>query len=536
AVTLSLSLPRNTYTLTINRNTTYISSVSGAGTYRWGQSVNISATAASNSTFTSWSQTSGATGSFASTTSASTTFIMPTSAATIYADGQAVTYMQDYTVQQCKSEASSNNKTVYDKRDNKAYTVRYINNACYMTQNLAYIGTSSDASGKMTLNVATSNIDTNKTLTYGDLALGDTYDSPRLRVPSDADLAENNGLATATQIGAWYNYAAATGGTITGSSNTETATYDICPKNWHIPTTTSPGSIYDVSSYATAFSPVVGGFYHQGYLHDAKVYGGWGSVVAYNSTTRSDLQYRDGSLSGYIFDRGGGFYVRCVRNDDKPYMQDYTLASCQSEASDANKAVKDKRDEKEYTVRYLNGACWMSQNLWFASTSLNSSTTNMDVTKVFNYGDLTAGDTYTESRLHIPNSTNDSDALKLYSAEQLGYYYNYAAASAGTIATGTNYSNATYDVCPKNWRLPTSDEASGIISNMSSFSPILGGGYGGGSHGDTSSYGCWWTSTYGGSSVSMNRLVYESNGNSDVRGLGWGARNLGFYVRCVRTS
>ena len=87
--TLSLDLPRNTYTLTVNRNTSYISSVSGGGTYRWGQTVNISATASSSGRFTGWSLSSGS-GTIANTGAASTTFTMTTSNATIYANGAAL--------------------------------------------------------------------------------------------------------------------------------------------------------------------------------------------------------------------------------------------------------------------------------------------------------------------------------------------------------------------------------------------------------------------------------------------------------------
>ena len=49
------------------------------------------------------------------------------------------------------------------------------------------------------------------------------------------------------------------------------------------------------------------------------------------------------------------------------YIQDLTLSECQSQASDADLTVKDKRDNNEYTVRYINGACWMTQNLRLAA-------------------------------------------------------------------------------------------------------------------------------------------------------------------------
>ncbi|MBQ9180693.1 hypothetical protein IJ135_01190, partial [Candidatus Saccharibacteria bacterium] len=218
-ITLSLDFYRDTYALTINRNTTYISSVSGAGTYRWGQSVSISASPATNSKFTTWSQTSGTTGSFASTTTASTTFTMSKSAATIYANGESTkTYIQDYALATCKTEASNNNKTVYDKRDEKSYTVRYINDACWMTSNLRFTGTS--------INSTTTNINTTKTISYSNLTSGNSYDQARIHTGS-------NSYTDGETV--WYNYAAATAMTITGNSNSTTAVYDLCPKNWHLP-------------------------------------------------------------------------------------------------------------------------------------------------------------------------------------------------------------------------------------------------------------------------------------------------------------
>ncbi len=86
---LSLDLPRNTYTLTINYNQ-FIKSVSGAGTYRWGQVVPISAVSTGERTFRGWEQKSGTTGSFANAAALSTTFTMPKSNAVIFADGGRV--------------------------------------------------------------------------------------------------------------------------------------------------------------------------------------------------------------------------------------------------------------------------------------------------------------------------------------------------------------------------------------------------------------------------------------------------------------
>ena len=88
-----------TYTLTINKNNTYIDSVTpvSGGKYEAGEVIDIEAILKENSKFTSWSQTSGTTGSFGSTTSPSTTFTMPASNAEIYANGTVYASTLDYT-------------------------------------------------------------------------------------------------------------------------------------------------------------------------------------------------------------------------------------------------------------------------------------------------------------------------------------------------------------------------------------------------------------------------------------------------------
>ena len=535
AVTLSLSLPRNTYALTINRNTTYISSVSGAGTYRWGQSVSISATAASNSTFTSWSQTSGTAGSFTSTTSASTTFTMPTSAATIYADGQiAKTYMQDYTLSRCSTEASSGNVTLYDKRDEKTYTVRYINNACWMTSNLRF----TDAN----LSSSTTNINTAKTISYGSLLSGNSYTEARI-------YASSNSYSGGDAV--WYNYAAASAMTVTGEYNASDAIYDICPKGWHMPSyDIEPGSAQGITSYKNSFNPVYGGGYNGGTLFDPDRRGYWWTSTANGNDSSYYIDYDNGNLYARSFYRYDGFYVRCVMSD-KPYIQDYTIAACASEASAGQKRLYDIRDGKSYTIRYINNACWMTQNLAFTGTSsdisgqmtLKTATSNIDVDKTLAYGDqATNGGSWTAPRLHIPNSTKDSAALALYTSAQIGAWYNYAAASGGTITGTYNSTTATYDICPKGWHLPANNTTPGafvdVTNYVSSFNPIYGGFYfDDGNSGSQSEAGYFWSATPNGSTM-RHAMMYKngtlyayhiSNENS-------GNRIYGFYVRCVKTS
>lgn len=227
-----------------------------------------------------------------------------------------IIYIQDYSYAQCSTEAVDAPATVVDKRDNKEYTVRYINGLCTMTQNLDFVLTSG-----MTLSPDTTNVTSSRTLsTVGSLTAGDSYDEPRT--------AKNSNV---TGAGLHYNYAAATAGTITGSSNSTEATQDICPKGWRLPTLAEQTSITGTSqdnfstTNVTAFNAVAAGFYFSGSLNDSGSGGNWWSSTANSNASRYSLFYDTtlGLYSGNIYYRGSsvrnrGLSVRCVRG--KPGM------------------------------------------------------------------------------------------------------------------------------------------------------------------------------------------------------------------------
>ena len=235
-------------------------------------------------------------------------------------------------------------------------------------------------------------------------------------------------------------------------------------------------------------------------------------------------------------------------------MQSYTASMCQADATNSPVNVTDSRDNKTYTVRYINGACWMTSNLRFTETTLSSSTSNV-------------ASTYTDASPYTINQDKSASAWKSlasdsvckgtsntvdntsYQCMQEGVddnnnatvWYNYAGATAGTITGTSNSTAATYDICPKNWHLPTSTEINGFdgtnngnATYATQFAPVYGGYYGNGSLDLASTYGFWWSATAG-NTTDRYRLDYYSSilysGSS-----GYGNRNLGFYVRCVRSS
>ena len=332
-ITLYLELPRNTYTLTINKNATYISSVTGAGTYRWGQQVSISATASSGNEFTSWSQTSGTTGTFGSTTSASTTFTMGKGAATIYANGQAsgptissLTYMQDFRNLSASDKTSVKNSMSYntaynliDNRDNKSYAIAKLKDGnVWMAENLD-LGrttlttdlTSSNTNLSTTISASTFN-GWEKTSGYG------SYIDGEFSKVFGTDATSN------TAYGTVYNYCATSAGTICTEINSSNASYDICPAGWRLPTGGSSGEFQALytqySSYALMRAPIADGgaaFALAGTFYDYLCNQGTDGIY-WSSTRKDDLfMYRlyINTSSAYPaddYDRYRRYSVRCV--------------------------------------------------------------------------------------------------------------------------------------------------------------------------------------------------------------------------------
>ena len=212
-------------------------------------------------------------------------------------------------------------------------------------------------------------------------------------------------------------------------------------------------------------------------------------------------------------------------------MQDVTAEICAASADGETATLIDTRDGSDYTVAKINGNCWMTQNLRLSSTTesggsrvLTSADSNVTRNWTFPNNSLTSGDSYTEARSAINSNTS------------YGGYYNYCAASAGTVCNDTTKQDATQDICPKGWRLPTYNEQHGITSfsstsYSSAFSPVLSGRYLNGSLLDTGSHGFWWSATAYGSSSQYN---LSCNGSSLYTNSYY--KDDGHSVRCVRSS
>ena len=502
----------------------------------------------------------------------------------VVAEPRAIIYIQDLTLSDCQSRASDADFTVTDRRDDNDYTVRYINGACWMTQNLRLAGgqtlTSEDSNIAGSWSFPSTSLEDNSS----------SYTEPQVMISSN------------TSYGGYYNICAASAGTNCQTSSTFDTTYDICPKGWRLPTESEIGNIVIHSS---AFSPVYSGYYSGGSLYNTGSFGIWWSATAFDNNRQYILAYEyynDGSLYPQFADKYFGYSVRCIRStpgtltinfngngstggstasqqiaagntaslnangfirngyvftgwntaadgsgtgyadgadytvtpatgdatvtlyaqwETLPTIQEFTLTQCQSLASDANYTVVDSRDGSDYTVRYINGACWMTQNLRLSGgRTLTSADSNVASSWSFPSNSLTSGDSYTEARSAISGNTS------------YGGYYNYCAASAGTVCSGSLAQNATQDICPKGWRLPTNSEQSGITGYVSAFSPVLSGYYFSGTLRHTGSRGYWWSATAYTSSFYRYFLLYNGSSlNTDFRD-----KCNGFSVRCVRNN
>lgn len=259
-----------------------------------------------------------------------------------------------------------------------------------------------------------------------------------------------------------------------------------------------------------------------------------------------------------------------------PAIQNLGSEKCTTNPS----IVFDTRDDTKYHVKRLSdGNCWMLDNL---ALDLNNQTVinsiNLTNTNVVDEATLTslksgnraAGAKYATSGLNGYNWTSGSDnsvprANNQYKDEvsqgsistgggfnKDGIYYNFCATSAGSYcygdtsgSSGTSAGDATEDICPKGWRLPTGKATeSGEYYNLygyyndatlfrTALSLPLSGIMDSNGVSNRGSYGYWWTSTRGDDG---NMYVLNANSSYVNRASGYYGRYRGFSIRCVRNT
>lgn len=572
--TVSLDFYRNTYSLTVEKNPTHISDVTGSGTYRWGQAVSISASINTGSKFSNWSQTAGVASTFGSNTSANTSFMMPKSDATIYADGENdADDLQNW--MGCGAMTTGETVRLTDSRDNQAYTVaKLADGNCWME------------------NLNLGDID-NYPLVVDSLTSENTNLSTNISVATFNGWKKTRGSSTNTSgeyvsisgtdstaqspYGTLYNYCATSAGTICNSQNNNDASHDICPAGWRLPTGGSNGEFWSLtsnSSYNTSAkirSPIANGgagFALPGYFSNNTptehgTYGYYWSSSRTDPTFMYNLRVGTADVSANMNSaRNTGRSVRCISKYPNmrvlpgiQYLQDFAdlssseINNIKAEMVDNTEySAIDNRDGQVYSFAKLkDGKIWMGNlNLGASplSSDLTSSNTNLSTTisaATFNNWKKTSGSNTYSSAEYISQSGTDNTSRTAY-----GTLYNYCATSAQTICAYSNTSDASVDICPAGWRLPTGG-ASGEFAalnrnglyntNTKMRASIANGGAGfalpgvfsNGAPNSQSTRGYYWSSSYNYGTYMYalnldNAGVYPSSGSD---------RGSGYSIRCV---
>ena len=246
------------------------------------------------------------------------------------------------------------------------------------------------------------------------------------------------------------------------------------------------------------------------------------------------------------------------------YMQDLNPALCTTTPM----TVVDKRDNEGYLVQRLaDGNCWLLENLRLdisdpaVQANLTSATTNATdtalgylkngggsspypangvIAKTASGGSWT--NDYTNPYIATQYENTTQPASGSSPAGKIGIYYNYCAASAGSYcyASGAGTGDASQDICPSGWRMPTGGASAeyqalfaAYSSNVANFQAALStplSGYFANVSGDQGTYGYFWSSTRYNGGTSMYSLYVNSSAVGPQHGY---FRYGGFSVRCI---
>jgi uncharacterized protein (TIGR02145 family) len=243
---------------------------------------------------------------------------------------------------------------------------------------------------------------------------------------------------------------------------------------------------------------------------------------------------------------------------------------------DTGIATDDRGDGQEYCIGKLaDNNIWMLNNLKLGSldntieltpadTNITADWTLPQIDNTITSYDYEAPRLYAmvDGQSNFSLSTPNSTETDITSQNFAGYYYNWCAATAGLASTTCKPSNeeppdATQDICPANWRMPTGGSSGEFaILNGSMYNntpspadastdpihaanfqfngPFRGdlAGFRNGSYwGDQGYYGSVWsTSHYPGSSYNAFELYF---GSDNVRPNDFWNRYGGLSVRCL---
>lgn len=153
----------------------------------------------------------------------------------------------------------------------------------------------------------------------------------------------------------------------------------------------------------------------------------------------------------------------------------------------------------------------------FLGNKISPDTTNINTTKTISYYSLTSGNSYTQARIY-----NSGDKTN-------GVWYNFAAASAMTITGDSNSNNAVYSLCPAGWRLPSKDEADGMVEHVDELSLNTGAWW----RNKKRQTGARWNLATAYSATARYYFYYSGS----VMAVGGNSlRDNGYHIRCIRSS
>jgi len=366
------------------------------------------------------------------------------------------TYIQDITLESCPTTPA----TVYDRRDNEEYTIQKLADGnCWLLDNLRL-----DASSLIrTLDTSNTNMSPNVAFTLPASTGGEFGSRTEPQVNADYKDTLVNYSNGQGKAGVYYNYCAATAGTICADNSPEDARYDICPAGWHMPSAEDRGNyraLFDayggeLASTTSALRAVYAGYYRNNAANGQNSWGYYWSTSASSSSAIAilGLNSTNAFWSGYYDRLGGGLSVRCVK---EPLIQDITPETCPTIPT----TVYDIRDNSTYTIQKLaDGNCWMLENLHLDSSSLTNAlttdNTNMSPSVPFTLPASSRDTSLSEAKVNADSKSTKRDSYE--GVSRVGVYYNYCAATAGTVC-GDSGERPSYDICPKGWRLPTGND------------------------------------------------------------------------------
>jgi hypothetical protein len=269
------------------------------------------------------------------------------------------------------------------------------------------------------------------------------------------------------------------------------------------------------------------------------------TYAAYMSKTQAADTYSGQVIYTLVHPASHAAPTTSVSLDTATTLQDVTY--CSGDLLEGQVyTLTDSRDNIAYHVaRLADGNCWMLDNLALdptdsvTATNMNTSNTNATteaITNLLNGGSTTTGwssvavtdvdlvfDSYTAPMIN--NASKDTlvtsyGLAAINGQAKVGIYYNYCAASVGTYCYDEEHGldvpdtliDASQDLCPANWRMPTmgaGGEYNGLFSAYSTtqdatdadslqynLSTPLSGYYQEYNAYGQNLWGAWWSSSY----------------------------------------